>query len=242
MRILVISDIHSNYRALKATLDTFDDVDEVWCLGDIVEYGPRPSDCIELVRQNCQQVVIGNHDLYFSKCLPQSNYGWTGWYPNNTPINDLDYISGLPSLLTLDRDGISYCLVHGSPANHLTGRLHPHAEEIENIQSLKNADQDRILAGHTHMAMQIEIDGKLVVNPGTIGQPRDGDYRAQCMIIDNGCIQHHRVEYDLDLLAEDYYKSGMDINQANLWLTYTRNGIVEVHGLQIGPLSFVNSV
>ena len=140
MRILVISDIHSNYRALKATLDTFDDVDEVWCLGDIVEYGPRPSDCIELVRQNCQQVVVGNHDLYFSKCLPQSNYGWTGWYPNNTPINDLDYISGLPSLLTLDRDGISYCLVHGSPANHLTGRLHPHAEEIENIQSLKNAD------------------------------------------------------------------------------------------------------
>ena len=92
------------------------------------------------------------------------------------------------------------------------------------------------------MAMQIEIDGKLVANPGTIGQPRDGDYRAQCMVIDNGYIQHHRVEYDLDLLAEDYYKSGMDINQANLWLTYTRNGIVEVHGLQIGPLSFVNSV
>ena len=54
MKILVISDIHSNYRALKATLDTFDNVDEVWCLGDIVEYGPRPSDCINLVRQNCQ--------------------------------------------------------------------------------------------------------------------------------------------------------------------------------------------
>ena len=242
MKILVVADIHANYRALQATFDAFNHVDEVWCLGDIVEYGPMPSACIDLVRQRCQQVVVGNHDLHFSKHCPQSDDGWTGWFPHNTSINDLDYLNSLPSLLTLERDGISYCLVHGSLSTHLTGKLHPHAEEAENRQNLQHPDQDRIFAGHTHMAMQMEIDGKLVANPGTIGQPRDGDYRAQCMVIEDGCIQHHRVAYDLDLLAQDYHHSGMETNQANVWFSYTRNGIVDAHGLQLGPFSLANSV
>ena len=131
MKILVIADIHANYRALKASLDAFDNVDEVWCLGDIVEYGPMPSACIDLVRQHCDQVVAGNHDLSFAKCQPQTDDGWTVWFPHNTPINDLDYLNNLPTLLTLERDGISYCLVHGSPSNHLTGRFDPYTEEAE---------------------------------------------------------------------------------------------------------------
>ena len=152
MKILVVADIHANYRALKATLDAFDNVDEVWCLGDIVEYGPMPSACIDFVRQHCDQVVVGNHDLSFAKCQPQADDDWTVWFPHNTSINNLDYLNNLPTLLTLERDGISYCLVHGSPSNHLTGRFHPYTEEAENRQNLQYPDQDRILAGHIHMA------------------------------------------------------------------------------------------
>ena len=242
MKILVVADIHANYRALKATLDAFDNVDEVWCLGDIVEYGPMPSACIDLVRQHCDQVVVGNHDLSFAKCQPQADDDWTVWFPHNTSINNLDYLNNLPTLLTLERDGISYCLVHGSPSNHLTGRFHPYTEEAENRQNLQYPDQDRILAGHTHMAMQLEIDGKLVANPGTIGQPRDGDYRAQCIVIEDGQIQYHRVDYDLDLLAQDYQHSAMNPEQADIWFFYTRNGIVDVHGLQLGPFSPVHPI
>ena len=94
-------------------------------------------------------------------------------------------------------------MVHGSSSNHLTGRFYPYTEEAENRQNLQYPDQDRILVGHTHMAMQLEIDGKLVANPDTIGQPRDGDYRAQCIVIEDGQIQYYRVDYDLDLLAQD---------------------------------------
>ena len=78
MKILVVADIHANYRALKATLDAFDNVDEVWCLGDIVEYGPMPSACIDLVRQHCNQVVAGNHDLSFANCQQQGANGDQG--------------------------------------------------------------------------------------------------------------------------------------------------------------------
>ena len=92
------------------------------------------------------------------------------------------------------------------------------------------------------MAMQLEIDGKLVANPGTIGQPRDGDYRAQCIVIEDGQIQYHRVDYDLDLLAQDYQHSAMNPEQADIWFFYTRNGIVDVHGLQLGPFSPVYSI
>ena len=157
MKILVVADIHANYRALKATLDAFDNADEVWCLGDIVEYGPMPSACIDLVRQHCDQVVVGNHDLSFAKCQPQADDGWTVWFPHNTSINNLDYLNNLPTLLTLERNGISYCLVHGSSSNHLTGRFYPYTEEAKNRQNLQYPDQDQILVGHTHMAMQLEI-------------------------------------------------------------------------------------
>ena len=92
------------------------------------------------------------------------------------------------------------------------------------------------------MAMRLEIDGKLVANPGTIGQPRDGDYRSQCIVIEDGQIQYHRVDYDLDLLAQDYQHSAMNPAQAEIWLSYTCNGIVDVHGLQLGPFSPVYSI
>ena len=92
------------------------------------------------------------------------------------------------------------------------------------------------------MAMRLEIDGKLVANPGTIGQPRDGDYRAQCIVIEDGQILCHRVDYGLDLLAQDYQHSAMNPAQAEIWWSYTCNGIVDVHGLQLGPCSPVHSI
>jgi len=237
MRILVISDVHANYRGLKAVIDKFHNVDEIWCLGDTVEYGPSPSKCIELVRQYCKHVVRGNHEDSFVNQQPTKAGGWSGWFPNNTTEETLNYIRQLPSIISTEADGISYCLVHGSPRNHSQGILNPYADQSDNIKEIEGTVEDRIAAGHSHMAMKLEVGGKLVVNPGTIGQPWDGDYRAQCMLIEDGEFRFERVEYSLHALKQDYIHSKMDQIQAKTWFDYTRTGIVNVHGLRIGPFT-----
>lgn len=237
MRILVIADIHANYRGLKAVIDKFPDVDEIWCLGDIVEYGPCPSECVDLVHTHCKHVIRGNHDDHFAVQQPSQTVGWSGWFPHHTTIETLDYLQKLPSLLSTEVEKRSYCLVHGSPKHHTSGRLHPYADEGDNLEAIQGTSEDRILSGHTHMAMKFEVKGKLVVNPGTIGQPRDGDYRAQCMLIEERGFRFERVEYCLHALKKDYLQSGMDQQQAKIWFDYTRTGIVDPHGIQLGPFS-----
>jgi diadenosine tetraphosphatase ApaH/serine/threonine PP2A family protein phosphatase len=87
------------------------------------------------------------------------------------------------------------------------------------------------------MAFIHDIDGRLLVNAGTIGQPRDGDYRAQCMLIEDGAIRFERVDYDLEALRGDYAQSCLPDDIKETWFRYTQQGVVDVHGLQLGPFS-----
>ena len=224
MRILVIADIHANYCALQAVLQAFGSADEVWCLGDIVSCGPSPQQCIELVREACRYVVRGNHDTLAS-------VGAT------VDTAALDYLLGLPLSLTATRDGISCLLVHGSPSDPLSGSLRPYTDSQVLAREVEQCDESRILCGHTHMAMLLKLGGKTIVNAGTVGQPRDGDYRAQCVLVEDGRVRFERVEYDLDALAYDYQRAAMPEAAKRKWLRDTQRGIVEEHGLQLGPFS-----
>ena len=221
MRILVIADIHANYRALGAVLEAFGFADEIWCLGDIVSCGPCPQQCIELLRDACCLVVRGNHDT------PESAGGMVG-------AAALDYLLGLPLALTATGDGVSYRLVHGSPSDPLSGSLRPDTDRQVLAREVGQCQEACILCGHTHMAMMLELCGETIVNAGTIGQPRDGDYRAQCVLIERGRVRFERVEYDLDALAYDYQRSAMPEEEKRKWLRDTRRGIVEEHGLGSG--------
>jgi len=225
MQILVVADIHANYRALQAVLEAFGSAEEVWCLGDIVSCGPCPQRCIELVRETCRYVVRGNHDTLDS-------VGGT-----TVDAAALDYLLGLPLSVTATRDGVGYLLVHGSPSDPLSGSLRPDTDPLVLCQEVAQMDQGCALCGHTHMAMSLEVCGKRIVNAGTVGQPRDGDYRAQCAVIEGGGVRFARVAYDLEALAYDYQQSSMPEAQRQKWLRDTRRGIVEEHGLQLGPFS-----
>ena len=97
--------------------------------------------------------------------------------------------------------------------------------------------EDGVICGHTHIAMVMDINGKLLVNAGTIGQPRDGDYRAQCLILQDGAFSYHLVDYDLAAMEDDYRRSSLPDFVKEEWIRFTRNGIVEQHGLQLGPFS-----
>lgn len=224
MRTLVIADIHANYRALKAVLDAFGSADEIWCLGDIISYGPCPRECIDLVRGSCRYVVRGNHDMRDSE----------------GPLVDaayVDYLLGLPLSLTVACDGVSHFLVHGSPSVPLSGYLRPHTDRQVLDREAAQRNEDCILCGHTHMAMLLEVGGKKIVNAGTIGQPRDGDSRAQCVLIEDGEYRFERVAYDLDALAHDYRLSVMPEEQKQKWFRNTQRGFWDEHGLQLGPFS-----
>jgi len=266
MRLLLLSDVHSNYRALAAVLDRFHDVDEVWCLGDVVEYGPCPAECIDLVRERCDRVIAGNHDASFVA-------GRKGWalHDRHTVSDDgIAWLRDLPESASVKLDGKSVLLVHGTPADPLNGKLFPQGNTgagspaphpsglgppgptpavngIEVSRPMDSPDAyrvglakctaDIILCAHTHVAMVERFDGKTIVNTGTVGQPRDGDYRAQCMIYEDGRFRFERVDYDLAALARDYDRSPLPRPVKEDWLRYTRQGIVDVHGLQLGPFS-----
>ena len=234
MKILLISDIHANFRALQAVLDFHSDADEIWCLGDIVEFGPCPSECVDLVRQNCQHVVKGNHDVSYASA--ESSSVDNIWAREREPT-DVAWLLNLPSSLTVACDGFSNYLVHATPQDNLRGNLWPNDEPAKFADALQIAATDRVFCGHTHMAFIYEKNGRYLTNPGTVGQPRDGDYRAQCAVIDNGKIQFERVDYDIEALRLDYSRSSLPDDVKKDWFRYTMQGVVDQHGLQLGPFS-----
>jgi putative phosphoesterase len=236
LKVLIITDIHANYRALTAILERFSDVDEVWCLGDIVEIGPCPALCIDLIRKTCRYVVKGNHDESFARFDPATAHSeWNGWEHQSTTSDQLDYLHRLPLIRKVTCDGATYHLVHGSPSDPLTGRLTYDTEGESPRDAVDHLDG--VLCGHTHVAMILNVDGKWIVNAGSVGQPRDGDYRAQCMILEDGVFSYHLVAYDLDAMERDYRQSSMPAHVIEEWIRNTRQGMVERHGLRKGPLS-----
>ena len=225
MRILILADIHSNYRALKAVLDRFAaDADEVWCLGDIVSWGPSPLECIDLVRDCCKYVVVGNHD------------GASGSLPADAPAEYAEFIEGLPERITLELGGRTCLLTHNPPGHSKYLTPETPAEMFQDIAA--GFDEGVLLVGQSHTAMIVELPGgKMLVNAGTVGQPRDGDPRAQCMILDEGVFRFERVEYDLDAYEADCRRTNILGDLTDTLIRWTRRGIVDVHGLQLGPFS-----
>jgi putative phosphoesterase len=222
MRILLMGDIHGNYRALEAVLDRFGDADEIWCLGDIVACGPMSPECVELVRQTCKYVVRGNHDAADS-------------VPGEDRV-DLKYLESLPTSLSVKVDGVSYLLTHNLPGHANYVPVAGGRAKFE--QAAANLSENALLFGHSHVAFILDAGDKKVVNVGTVGQPRDADPRAQCMLLEDGQFRFERVEYDLAALEADFRRTQIwQGENLERWIRWTVSGLVEVHGLQPGPFS-----
>lgn len=235
MRILVITDIHANCTGLQAVLNRFGDADEIWCIGDLVEYGPSPLACIDLAREHCHRVVKGNHDVTWAGTTdtpPAANVWAHQWHSARA-----QWLRDLPETLKVEAEGRRWLLVHATPENPLRGILWPDAGPATFDAALAEADADVVICGHTHMAFVHDSELGRIINAGTVGQPRDGDYRAQCMMIEDGTAHFARVDYDLHALEREYHQSELPADVASTWFDYTRRGVVDVHGLQRGPFS-----
>ncbi len=203
MRILVLSDIHANRTALEAIDESFD---ACVCLGDLVDYGTDPVPVVEWAIARTKIVVRGNHDhAVAQRVRARGGRGFRELAGLTRPLmwdqltpRHLKYLSRMPLTRKIELDGLRMYLVHATPRDPLDEYVTTGAEGwTAHLQSL--VDVDLLLTGHTHVQGLFETAAGRVLNPGSVGQPRDGDPRAAYAIIDNGRIELKRVSYDIDL-------------------------------------------
>ncbi|MCK5660281.1 MAG: metallophosphoesterase family protein [Methanosarcinales archaeon] len=205
MRILFISDIHGNIDALDAVLKIPHDA--VYCLGDLVEYGPNPVECIDRIHDLGIPTICGNHDRavafgidcgcgYVYKHLSIATRQYT---LDKLSDEHKDLLKILPAHMEFTADGYSFYITHGAPHNPY--EYIKSATPEHTIQHyFEGIDTDFAVVGHTHMPFVRQIGNMTLINTGSVGQSRDGDTRAACAILDTntGNAEIVRVEYDLE--------------------------------------------
>lgn len=204
MKLLIFSDIHSNLEALKEVLST-ESYDKAVFLGDIVDYGPNPSETLDLVLGEADYLVQGNHDLAAAtgvdcQCAQAMHdlSTLTRDEISSKLLSDGDKkkLKGLKTMETPVIDGKKFLMVHASPNNHLHGYLF--STEAEMVwKKPEYKEYDYIMVGHTHFPMFYR--GR-IINPGSAGQPRDGFWKPMYSTLDTetGELTFKRFSYDKD--------------------------------------------
>ena len=227
MRVAVISDVHANEHALTAVLAAVDAAspDEVWCLGDTVGYGPAPNRCCELVEERADLCLVGNHDLVVTGALSIDEFNHDAraaaeWTRDELTAANSEWLSRLEP--EAHRRGVG--LFHASPPDPVWGYvLSAEAAWL----SFAATAEPLILVGHSHVALSINGDlhggvapageevelapGRRLLNPGSVGQPRDGDPRAAWLELDFGrrFARFHRVAYSIERTQADIRAAGL---------------------------------
>ena len=202
MRILVVADIHANWAALRA-IDEPHDV--CLMLGDLVDYGPDPLPCVRWSMEHATYAIRGNHDHGVAQNVPVDGengyryltrvsrpYQWAALGPE-----ERRYLLRLPLTKRVTLDGKRFLLVHATPRDPLDEYLMKDPDIW--ARRVESADADIVCVGHSHMQFNLMVNDRTVVlNPGSVGQPRDGDPRAAYAIIEDGRIELKRVEYPVE--------------------------------------------
>lgn len=225
MKVLIFSDIHSNNYAMESLVQK-EKFDEALFLGDIVDYGPNPTETIDIVRSISKHIISGNHDYAsaFNKdCMcGQENHDLSVYTRENITLNEIgkeeiDYLRSLPESKEVKLDGFSFNLYHGSPFNHLYGYLYPWNISKESFRNPLGYDEEpsNYLVGHTHYQFMLNYSGNLVVNPGSAGQPRDGNSKPSYALFDGdeGSFKFKRFDYDRKKLRDDLKSKVQDKKQ-----------------------------
>lgn len=219
MRYLIVADIHSNLEAFQSVIEDAEKrggFDKVWSLGDVVGYGPDPGECVDLMREYDTIGVVGNHDLAAIGRLSIESFNIYGtaaarWTTTQLAEEQAAYLRGLSLRIELE----DITVVHGSPRDPVWEYvLSPTAAKV----SFLHFDTPTCFLGHSHIpfvcrASEDDIvfnklplneavalgNDRLIINPGSLGQPRDSDPRASYAIYasDEGAVYHHRAEYDI---------------------------------------------
>ncbi|HEU5105863.1 MAG TPA: metallophosphoesterase family protein [Solirubrobacterales bacterium] len=234
MRVAILSDIHSNRQALEAVLAATEEaaVEQTWCLGDMVGYGADPDACTALVRERCGTCLVGNHDLALLGALDISTFSEAAataveWTREQVSEETLEFLRSLEPAAS--QGGIG--LFHASPRDPIW----EYVLSTDQAEAGLEACEERVaLIGHSHIALffvraaernggyaqgaqagdgtAVEIgEGEWLLNPGSVGQPRDGDPRAAWLELDTEqwTARYHRVDYDIGAAAAAIREAGL---------------------------------
>ena len=215
MKLLVISDIHANWPALQAIRE---EADAVVCLGDIVSYGPFPKECVAWVREHATHVIRGNHDTALAYRVDPRAAGFKRELASATLAHhrrllspsEVGWLRRLPKELRFRLEEYSFHAVHAAPSDHLYSyRITPDLPDEDLKKEMEGVRADIVLLGHTHLPMSRGAWTKVVLNPGSVGQPLDGNPRASYAVIKDGVAEIQRVVYDIEATVAGIRKMGL---------------------------------
>ena len=213
MRLAVLSDVHSNLPALQAVLADVDRIapDGIWVAGDLVGYNPWPNEVLEILRERHVRAIRGNHDRgaiggdtsWFNE-LAAEGVRWTRIHLAPAGVG---YLKDLEDRTRSPMPEGPVAMYHGSPRNDDEYVFRWAADE----SIVRMADAPFVILGHTHLPMVNRFRSGLLVNPGSVGQPRDGNARAAWGVLDltRRSFEVRRVGYDIDAVASEIRKAGL---------------------------------
>lgn len=217
MKIVIISDIHGNLESLEALTEPYD---ELWVLGDLVNYGPDPGAVVDFVRSNAAVVVRGNHDdavgfVRDPRCskpfrtMARETMDFT--FAALSPEQRL-WLARLPLFATRVVEGTEFFLCHAAPSDPLYKYVPANSPVWE--QEIQGVDCDVLLVGHTHTPFVQTLGASLVVNPGSLGQPKTGNPKACYAVWDSGIVLRE-INYEIDktLLKIDEMPVSSDVKE-----------------------------
>lgn len=201
MKIVIISDIHGNFEALAALPEAYD---ELWVLGDLVNYGPDPAAVIDFVRSKAAVVVCGNHDYSIGfnqdpRCsgrfreMAEATRRYTD---SVLSIEQKHFLRHLPPYVETERNGARFYICHAVPSDPLYGYCQ--AESPRWVTEVEGINADIVLVGHTHVPSVQSFGPRLVVNPGSLGQPKTGSPEARYAVWQDGKIELKSYSYPVE--------------------------------------------
>jgi putative phosphoesterase len=227
MRILLLADIHANWPALQAINEPFD---VCLVLGDLVDYGLEPGPCIQWVLEHATHAIRGNHDHGVAQNVQaQGKNGYKYLTALTRPLTqerisaaERRFLASLPVTRRFTLDSARFLLVHATPRDPLD----EYAVDDIDFWSRRLADVDAqvICVGHTHHPYVLEVGDKLVINPGSVGQPRDGDPRASYAVIENQRVELKRADYPVEDTVRTVLESNLPEPAKNLLAEAFRGG------------------
>jgi putative phosphoesterase len=200
-RIVILSDLHANWEALLALQQAEPQPDIILCLGDIVGYGPDPKRCLDAVRTSATHIIGGRHDLAVGngRAYSGDNLLEASWAHTRSllPAQDLDYLAALPAEFSFDIAGVRFHLTRLAPDNAETEtQMLITMSQSQLRERFGNVEADIILLGGSHVPAMRQIDGKLIVCPGSLGQPRYGVSDPTFAAWQDGRVQIHHLHYE----------------------------------------------
>lgn len=213
MKLAIIADIHSNLQALEAVMREMKraEIDRIVCAGDIVGYGANPNECCHIVEEAAAHAVLGNHDIsaLTGDATGMNPYAATAsrWTASALDEGSRRYLRSLETESKFEAGDRKIAMYHGSVRSAIE---YVYEDEI-NKDIVRSSGGDLLVLGHTHVPYVKDFGSNMAINPGSVGQPRDGDPRASLAVFDTktgGCIVR-RIVYDIGGASEAMHAVGL---------------------------------